>query len=276
MDRILNALGPAAFPLLWLALLVLMMLAVAIGRAVRRRWTGDGDAKDGKEEKDAQEDLVLSASLGLLALLLGFTFSLAIDRFETRRRLVLEEANAIGTAYLRAQLLEEPHRARMTGLLVRYTDTRIALAKAPPGQVRDLLRTNDAIVTQIWAAVKASFPTIRQYDFSSTYLDSINSMIDIGSARVVARVAKVPPAVLAVLLVYTLTTAGVLGYVLQGPRSRHVAGFLVALLSLVLALIIDVNRPTAGLVREGQGAMESLRKTMDTWRPATFDAPPTP
>lgn len=276
MDRILNALGPAAFPLLWLVLLVLMMLAVAIGRGVRRRWTGDGDAKDGKEEKDAQEDLVLSASLGLLALLLGFTFSLAIDRFETRRRLVLEEANAIGTAYLRAQLLEEPHRARMTGLLVRYTDTRIALAKAPPGQVRDLLRTNDAIVTQIWAAVKASFPTIRQYDFSSTYLDSINSMIDIGSARVVARVAKVPPAVLAVLLVYTLTTAGVLGYVLQGPRSRHVAGFLVALLSLVLALIIDVNRPTAGLVREGQGAMESLRKTMDTWRPATFDAPPTP
>ncbi|HKR87331.1 MAG TPA: hypothetical protein VJS38_04090 [Phenylobacterium sp.] len=249
-----------------------MMLAAAIGRAARARWTAEGSAKAG-EEKDAQEDLVLSASLGLLALLLGFTFSLAIDRFESRRRLVLEEANAIGTAYLRAQLLEEPHRARMSGLLVRYTDTRIALAKAPPGKVRDLLRTNDALVTQIWIAVKQSFPTIKQYDFSSTYLDSINSMIDIGSARVVARVARVPSAVLAVLLLYTLTTAAVLGYVLQGPRSRHVAGFLVALLSLVLVLIIDVNRPSAGLVREGQGAMESLRKTMDTWRPATFDAP---
>lgn len=272
MDRILNALGPAAFPLLWLSFFGLMMLAAAIGRAARARWTAEGSAKAG-EEKDAQEDLVLSASLGLLALLLGFTFSLAIDRFESRRRLVLEEANAIGTAYLRAQLLEEPHRARMSGLLVRYTDTRIALAKAPPGKVRDLLRTNDALVTQIWIAVKQSFPTIKQYDFSSTYLDSINSMIDIGSARVVARVARVPSAVLAVLLLYTLTTAAVLGYVLQGPRSRHVAGFLVALLSLVLVLIIDVNRPSAGLVREGQGAMESLRKTMDTWRPATFDAP---
>lgn len=267
-------LSAGSLPVLGLALFGLMMLAAAIGRVLRRRLSR-GDA-DGAAAKEGQEDLILSAVLGLLALLLGFTFSLAVDRFESRRGLVLQEANAIGTAYLRAQLLEEPHRTRMSKLLVRYTDNRIALAKAPPENVPQLLRTNDALVTEIWTAVKASFPTIRSYDFSSAYLESINSMIDIGSARVVARLARVPPAVLLVLLVYVLTAALVVGYVLRGPRSRQVAAFLLALLSLALVLIVDINRPRAGAVREGQGAMESLRRTMDGWPPAAFDVAPAP
>lgn len=270
MDRTLDWLSAASLPLLWLGLFLLMLLAEALGAALRRgRRHGDGDGK-------GQEEIILSAVLGLLALLLGFTFSLAVDRFEIRRQLVLQEANAIGTAYLRAQLLEEPDRTRMSRLLVRYTDTRIALATAAPRQTRALLKANDALVTEIWKAVKASYPPIRQDPFAAVYVDAINSMIDIGSARVVARLARVPPAVLIVLFVYVLTAAAVIGYVLQGARSRFTASFLLGLLSLFLVLIVDVNRPRAGAVREGQGPMESLRQTMDTWLPAAFDAPPTP
>ena len=81
-------------------------------------------------EVKGQESYVVSAVLGLLALLLAFTFSLATDRFEARRVLVLEESNAIGTAFLRTQLLGEPHRARLSQLLIEYTDNRIVLAKA--------------------------------------------------------------------------------------------------------------------------------------------------
>src|SRR5262245_8635230 len=86
-----------------------MCAAAAIGLLFRRshRETGVGGSDGG------DDGYVVSAVLGLLALLLGFTFSLAADRFDTRRILVLEEANAIGTTYLRAQLLTEPHRARM-------------------------------------------------------------------------------------------------------------------------------------------------------------------
>jgi hypothetical protein len=250
------------------------MLAAALGRGLRLRLTRSKAASD--DGREGQADLILSAVLGLLALLLGFTFSIAVDRYETRRGLVLQEANAIGTAYLRAQLLEEPHRTRMSDLLVRYTDNRITLAKASRDRARVLIKTNDALVTEIWTAVKASYPTIKPYPFSAAYLEAINSMIDIGSERVVARLARVPVAVFVVLFVYVLTTAAVLGYVLAGRRSRHVASFLLALLSLALVLIVDINRPTAGAVREGQGPMESLRQTMDTWRPATFDAAPTP
>lgn len=270
MDRTVDMLGAASLPLLGLGLFVLMLLAEAIGAGLRRlRRRDEGEGK-------GQEELILSAVLGLLALLLGFTFSLAVDRFEVRRQLVLQEANAIGTAYLRAQLLDEPDRVRMSGLLVRYTDNRIALAAAAPPKARELLKVNDALVTEIWKAVKASYPAIRPYPFSAVYVDAINSMIDIGSARVVARLARVPPAVLIVLVVYVLTAAVVIGYVLRGPRSRFVATFLLALLSLALVLIVDINRPRAGAVREGQGPMESLRQTMVTWPPATFDAAPEP
>lgn len=271
MDGVLDRLGGLSLPLLWLLLFGLLMLAMAVGRRLRL-WRAETKG-DAGETKEGQEDLILSAVLGLLALLLGFTFSIAVDRYEARRHLVLEESNAIGTAYLRAQLLEEPHRTRMTNLLVRYTECRLALAKASPDKARVLIRTNDALVTEIWAAVKASYPTIRAYPFAAAYLASINAMIDIGSARVVARLARVPFAVFVVLFVYLLTTAAVLGYVLQGPRSRHVSTFLLGLLSLALVLIVDINRPTAGAVREEQGAMESLRQTMDSWPPAAFDPP---
>ena len=80
-----------------------------------------------KQEDHNQESYLVGSMLGLLALLLAFSFSMALDRYEERRHLVIQEANAIGTAYLRTQLLDEPHRARLSGLLVDYTDNRIAL-----------------------------------------------------------------------------------------------------------------------------------------------------
>src|SRR5205085_12319326 len=107
-----------------------------------------------------QEAYVISAILGLLALLLGFTFSMAIDRYDTRRARVLEEANAIGTTYLRVQLLHEPDRSRLNDLLVHYVDTRIALAKASPGGVPRLLADNDRTLNELWAATSAAFDGI--------------------------------------------------------------------------------------------------------------------
>ena len=80
-----------------------------------------------KQEDHNQEGYLVGSLLGFLALLMAFSFSMALDRYEERRHLVIQEANAIGTAYLRTQLLDEPHRGRLSGLLVAYTDNRIAL-----------------------------------------------------------------------------------------------------------------------------------------------------
>src|ERR1700741_2401422 len=102
-----------------------MLAASVTGWVLRwrhdRNAPGDATADD---KESSQQGFMMSAVMGLLALLLGFTFSLSIERFDTRRSNVLNEANAIGTTYLRAQLLEEPHRARISKLLADYTDTR--------------------------------------------------------------------------------------------------------------------------------------------------------
>jgi hypothetical protein len=255
-----------------LALFATMCVAAAAGTLLQQRRVQNDKAAS----SDGQEGYIVSAVLGLLALLLGFTFSLAVDRFETRRHLVLEEANAIGTAYLRAQLLPEPHRARTTGILVRYTDNRILLAQAKPGQNAQLLATNDSLLTDLWAATAAAFDDIKRYDFSSTYVDSINALIDLDASRKTARLARVPAEVFVVLFVYLVTTAGVLGYVLRGYRGRLAAGFLLFLLTLSLLLIIDIDRPTGGGIVESQRPMLELRKSMDAQPPQIFDRWRTP
>ena len=83
--------------------------------------------EEGTTTSMRQEGYLVGSMLGILALLMAFSFSMALDRYEERRHLVIQEANAIGTAYLRAQLLDEPYRTRLSRLLVDYTDNRIAL-----------------------------------------------------------------------------------------------------------------------------------------------------
>jgi hypothetical protein len=259
-------------PLLILGGGTLILMTMAVGAGVALRAWNDGGRQIGKKGEDGGlEGYVVSAVLGLLALLMGFTFSLAVDRFETRRTLVLEEANAIGTTYLRAQLLEQPHRERISQLLVNYTDNRIALAKAPPDRVAPLLAANDRMLTDLWAATASAFVTIKGIDFSSTFVDGVNNVIDLDAARKTARMARVPSEVFFVLFVYLVVTAGVLGYVFVGNRGRGAAIFMLVLLTLSLLLILDIDRPNKGGIRESQTAMEQLRATFKSQPPTVFD-----
>lgn len=258
-------------PLLTIGLIVMVLMAgaVAAGHYLRgRRAKGAGGEEKALED---MEGFVISAVLGLLALLMGFTFSLAVDRFETRRALVLEEANAIGTTYLRTQLLEPPHRQRISNLLVAYTDNRLVLAEARPDQLPILLARNDALITDLWAATASAFTTIKGMDFSSSYIDSMNNLIDLDASRKAARLVRVPSGVFMVLVIYMVVTAGTLGYVLIGKRAFATACFMLGLLTLALMLIIDIDRPTKGSVREGQGPMVMLRASMKAQPPPVFD-----
>ncbi|HEY6817495.1 MAG TPA: hypothetical protein VI168_18315 [Croceibacterium sp.] len=263
----------AATPL-WLvalSLLVLMLAAALLGYALRqlhkRRLAESGQAPV------AEEGFVLSSVLGLLALLIGFTFALAIDRFETRRALVLEEANAIGTAYLRAQLLDEPHRARISRLLVAYTDNRLEIASQPHGIARALVVRNDRLANELWVATVAAWPTIRGMNFSSAFIDSMNAVIDLNESRKVARQAKVPYEVYLVLFVYIIATVGLVGYTRESGRERWAATFLFLLLTLSLVLIIDIDRPASGGINESQRPMEDLQAMLRASPPETFGAP---
>lgn len=247
----------------------LMVLAVIGGAKLRERH--DRFKAAANDVEVGQETYVVSAVLGLLALLLGFTFALAVDRYETRRALVVEEANAIGTAYLRSQLLGEPHRTRLSRLLVEYTDNRLVLAEAGPGRNAPFLKENDRLITELWAATASAFATIKDLDFSSAYVDSMNALIDLDTARKAARMVHVPTEVFVVLIIYIVVTAAVLGYVLVGRRGRGSAAIMLALLGMSFLLIIDVDRPTRGGIRETQAPMEQLRDSLKAQPPAVFD-----
>ncbi|WP_293400255.1 hypothetical protein [Phenylobacterium sp.] len=249
------------------AVILLMIAAVAIGVVLKRRREF---RKDDKEEAEG-EGYVVSGVLGLLALLMGFTFALAVDRFETRRSLVLDEANTIGTTYLRTQLLEEPHRSRISGLLVEYAENRLALGKTDAQREPERLARNDQLVVELWAATSSAFQSIKGLDFSSAYLDSMNALIDLDASRKAARTVHVPTEVFVILVIYMVVTAGVLGYVLVGVRGRAAAAFMLLLLSMSLLLIVDIDRPTRGGVREGQGPMERLVESLKTTPASAYD-----
>ena len=221
-----------------------------------------------EQDETGAEQLIVSAILGLLALLLGFTFALAIDRFDTRRGLVVAEANAIGTAWLRAQLLDEPHRSRLSRLLEGYAANRLELARAQDrGEGLPLLQRNDAYQNRIWQATVEAVRPIRNLEISSTLVEAMNNVIDTGAERKAARRAHVPPRVLTILLVYMGVTAYAVGYALLGGRVRWAAIVLLLLLSLSYLLILDIDQPTRGGIREQQSAMEDLIASMRSGPP---------
>ena len=259
---ILHWLNNAPIWTLGTTLLAALLAAAALGRIMRPQ----ASAKE-----DHGEGYSVSAILGLLALLTGFTFSLAIERFESRRQLVLEHANAIGTAYLRVQLLPEPHRTRLSGLIVRYTDNVINLARARPEDTPTLLAKDDELLTELWAATAAGYDSVKTLPFSAPFIASINSLVDNDGARRAARSAHVPIEVFAVLLIYLVGTAAVLGYVLRSRRGLPAAAFLLVLLTLSQLLILDIDRPTTGRIRESQQPIEDLNAALAHQPPAVFD-----
>ncbi|KRA81580.1 DUF4239 domain-containing protein [Altererythrobacter sp. Root672] len=255
----------------FVGLLVCLVLSALLGYFLRR-WVSPGN-----DERSDQEGYIFSAVMGLLALLVGFTFSLAIDRFDNRRTQVLLEANAIGTTYLRAQLLKEPHRTEISNLLTAYVDNRITLGKAEPGpEGEGLVARSDALLTDLWKATVAAYPSIEGTPLAVTFVNTMNDMIDMDAARKAARRTHVPPQVFALLFIYQIITAGVIGYVMTGRNGRKVSAFLLFLFALSVILIIDLDSPTTGSIRESQRPMEDLQQSLHAQPAGSYDPVPTP
>ena len=248
-------------PALGAWLFAAMLVAALLGGFVKRRLAATGE--EGWAGNEAQEGYALSAVLGLLALLVGFSYALAVDRYEERRQLVVEEANAVAVAFLHTRLLSEPHRERGLRILSAYLDNRIELGRAMSHDVaRPLLRRDEQLVSELWRAAEAAYPTIRDYDFSTAYLAAVSRVVEVDVARKEARSVHVPFAAVALLTIYLIVAAGMLGFVMKGTGGRMVSAFLLVLLTLSILLVIDIDRPVRGAVNESQAPLLSLRGTL--------------
>jgi hypothetical protein len=223
--------------------------------ALRRRY---GGAESGMTE--TQQGHVLTSVYTLVGLLFAFTFGMAIDRFEQRRVLVLQDATAIETLYTDAQLLPEPHRTRFSNLLVRYAQNHIDLAKAQEGdpQANRLIAESEALSAQLRQALVPAFDSIRTLDFSSSFVDAANEVIRTDAARRAARRAQIPESIILLLVFYTLIAAVALGSFVGSHRGTLVDLALMGLFVLTFMLLSDINRPTFGTVRENQAPMERM------------------
>jgi hypothetical protein len=235
--------------------LIVLLLAVEVGyrghRWIARR-RGDDTLEDGQGH-------LLSAVLGLLALLLGFTFSLSLNRYEARRELVLQEANAIGTTYLRSQLLEEPNRTAVGGLLRHYVDARLAWSNSDAAEP-DPAATN-ALQQKLWAATGVAIRTDPSPQLTRGLMDAMNDSFDAASSRTAAREAHIPDRVLSILLLYAILSSVMLGYVLSvsGRPHRGATVLMLVLLTLALVVILDLDRPRNGAIQVSQRPLEDLK-----------------
>jgi hypothetical protein len=211
---------------------------------------------------DEGEGTAVGGLLALLGLLLAFTFGMAGSRYESRKELLLDEANAIGTAYLRADLVPEPARAEVRDLFRAYVDQRLEAART--GRVLEAIAASERIQGEIWARA------VRHADLNPTppaalFVQAVNEVIDIQGKRLTLGYRnRIPPAILVTLYGLAVLALGVMGFQggLRGLRRTASTVALVVTLATVVALIVDLDRPGEGLLRVSQQAMVDLRASM--------------
>ena len=210
---------------------------------------------------------IQGAVLGLLALLLGFTFAMTVSRFDARKQLVLEEANAIGTAFLRAQLLPEPNRSEIAGLLRRYVDVRLLFYEAGIDE-KKLRETNDQserIQRQLWSQATAVAKLDKRAVTTGLFIQTLNEVIDLHAKRITAMQNHVPESIILLLCLVAILSLGLTGYGcgLAGQRHVIVTTTMAILIVAVIYLIIDLDRPRRGLIKVSQKSMIDLRESIN-------------
>jgi hypothetical protein len=215
-----------------------------------------------QRKEDSVEGYILSGALALLGLLVAFTFSLSLTRYDTRRAMLVNEANAIGTTWLRATLADGPQAEALRQSLKDYVDIRLRLPKAAdPAQIED--QTGQA-QKRVWANLKAVLPTMSP-PIAATLINTTNEMFDAASSRRAENEARIPTRVLRTLWVFALVAAGIVGFAQGGADRRHLAmtAMLFLLLSLATIVILDLDRPWSGRITVSQAPMEAARAAMN-------------
>jgi hypothetical protein len=242
---------PAYFTLRVAFIAVGLFVGLLVALELGRRW---GRARVARDSETAREGLggVEGAIYGLLGLLVAFSFSGAGTRFEGRRDLVVKEANAIGTAYLRLDLLAEPARSSLRAKLRLYLDSRLETYRKLPDEraARAELARSLAMQGEIWTE---SIEALKAVDRSATIvlLPALNDMFDIVTTRNAATRAHPPNVLFAMLVIVALVSALLVGNAMAASAERRRLHSLAyaGVLALTLYVILDLEYPRLGLIR---------------------------
>jgi len=250
--------------LLSLGLFVGMLILLEIGRRIEsRRMRKDA------EGAHAGVGAIEGAVFGLLGLLIAFTFSGAASRFDTRRQLIVEETNAIGTAYLRLDLLAPDAQPALRETFRRYVDARLEVYRKLPdiAAAKEQLAKATKLQGEIWRqAVAASRAPGALPAAPQILLPALNAMIDITTTRTMAAQMHPPPVIFALLFGLALVASLLAGYGMAGSKARswlHMLGFAVVI-AVSVYVILDIEFPRLGFiqVQAFDQALVELRESM--------------
>lgn len=244
-----------------LALLILAVVGTAtltgylIGHYLRRH----------QEKLREPFGVLQGALLGVVGLILAFGLSLALGRYEDRRAATVAEANAIGTTYLRAQLIGEPARSRSIDLLRRYADLAVRVSHEVPSSagMRRTTAAEGLLQRRLWRLAGQAISATPVASAPRLYVDSLNATIDAQSTRLASLNNRVPGAVLAVEVVGAAVALGLLALHISVLGRGLIAMLLAAaLVSTLLLVTFDLDRPTRGLIKVPATPLEAVRTSM--------------
>jgi hypothetical protein len=215
-------------------------------------WIGVSFRKRRSADEDMREDfgVVLAATLTLLGLIIGFTFSMAVSRYDQRKNLEEEEANAIGTQYLRADLLPAADAAKVRALLRNYLDQRLIFyTTRDPEELRQVNARTAQLQSELWAAVQAP-ATAQPTPLAALAVAGMNDVLNSQGYTQAAWWNRIPYAAWGLMALIAIGCNLLVGY---GVRDVKAAGKLLVILPLVTAisflLIADIDSPRGGVIR---------------------------
>jgi hypothetical protein len=235
-----------------------VVLAIEVGYRL-----GHTAHRRSENEKESPVSAIAATVLGLLAFILAFTFAIVTDRYDARKALVREEANAIRTAWLRSDFLPEPDRGEAAGLLREYVNRRLAAVQSNNlDQVHNALIESVRIQRQLWDMAVVNARKDMNSDVAALYIESLNELSNLHALRVaVGLQARIPGAIWVVL--YALVILGMIavGYQTAIAGSRRTSAMLLLALSfsLVIALIAELDGPGSGYLTVSQQPLVDLR-----------------
>jgi hypothetical protein len=254
-----------------------LLAAIMIGATLAGLFLGRrmGSSSDALREPLG---VVQGALIGFMGLVLAFGLSLALGRYESRRADTVDEANAIGTTYLRAQTLPEPVRTETLDVLPRYTQISITIAATVPGSSAEerALAASERDQRRLWALAGQALDQEPAASAPRLYVESLNEMFDAQSTRVYALANRVPTAVLVVEVAGAAVALGALALHLSLHLStlrRGLAATVVAALLVTVLLVVtfDLDRPSRGLIRVPAIPLIDVYRSVSS--PPAADAP---
>ncbi len=243
------------------ALFAALLVATEVGYRL-----GKSASRELGESSTSQISTLQGATMGLLALLLAFSFAMAEARFEARRELVLEESNAIGTTYLRSRMLQDPFKTKIAALLRDYANARLEYYRAgvDPDRLRAALAKSSRLQEELWSQATAVVAKDPSPVPSGLFVQPLNDVIDLYTKRDEARQQHVPDIVFMLLFLAAIGTMALVGHGCGAGQRRNLLHTLTVslIVSFVILVIIDLDRPRRGMIEISQQTMIAVRDSI--------------